>query len=164
MSDQVTRGDLIVRNLLDTAFWCAVLTPAFALVTTVSLLMLAWGGLLLIPFVVGPAYVMIVAGISQRTVPGTGWGWWLVLCAVGFASGIVGLISFALFEGLLPSDWEIWLWGALAAGGVWVGPALLNLSLLAGYSDEQCEILTRRGTNPASGFRSGIRRGGASRI
>jgi hypothetical protein len=143
MNQPLTRRDLILRNVRSTALWLAVTVPVFAVTADVSFMTLGWGAISVVPFILGPAYLMVVAGLSQKTLPDAGWLWFLVLCFAGAGSAFIGVFLYDPLRSLFADQYEIWIWSVTLAAGAWVMPTLLNLGYLLSFSDEECAILTR---------------------
>lgn len=139
----MTRRELVLSNLRSTAIWLVVTVPVFGATAVASLLTLGWGAFVVMPFVLGPVYLMLVAGLSQKTLPDAGWLWFLVLCFAGGISACLGLFLYEPLESALGPENAIWLWGGVVAAGAWAGPTLLNMAYLLSFSDEECAILTR---------------------
>lgn len=88
-----SRSEQIIENLVYSAGWFLILTPAFAAVSVILIVMMWWAGMFLAVVVFGPFYVLLVAGASQSKMHGTGVPWLLVLFVLGTASSI-GIMSF----------------------------------------------------------------------
>lgn len=143
MSQPVTRRELILRNIQSTALWLAVTVPVFAVTAAASFSTLGWGAIVLVPFVIGPVYLMVVAGLSQKTLPDAGWLWFLILCFAGAGSAFIGVFLYDPLRSLFADRYDIWVWSFTLAAGAWVMPTLLNMGYLLSFSDEEVAILTR---------------------
>ena len=139
----MTRRELVLQNLRDTALWCVVTVPFFAATVGVSFLTLGWGSFVMVPFVFGPVYLMIVAGLSQRKLPDSGWLWYLILCFAGAGSAFMSVFLSEPLQSLFATENAYWAATVFVAGGMWVLPTLFNMGYLLSFSDEECAILTR---------------------
>ncbi len=143
MNGPVTRRQLLIENLRNALFWFSVTVPVFGAVAFALLILTGWSGIILVPFVAGPVYLMITAGLSQKTLPDAGWVWFLILCFAGAMSAFLGMLLYGPLESAFGFENTYWLWGAAMAAGAWAGPTLLNIAYLLSFSDEECAILTR---------------------
>jgi hypothetical protein len=139
----MTRRELILRNLRSTLLWLVVTVPLFGVATVASFLTLGWGAIAVVPFVLGPVYLMLVAGLSQKTLPEAGWLWFLILCFAGAGSAFLGALLYQPLSSLIAAEHGYLVWNFTLAVGAWVMPTLFNMGYLLSFSDEECALFTR---------------------